>query len=82
MPCVVIGYKLPLKANEILPVSSETTIIKASLTSLNPNAALCLVPNFFSPYKVLIEVRHLQPSQFDFDLLKRHHHEEGFQERK
>lgn len=49
MPGVVTGYKLPLRAKDILPVSSDTTIISASLTSLNPSARRCLVPNFFSP---------------------------------
>ena len=33
-------------ANEIIPVSSETTITKASDISDNPMAALCLVPSF------------------------------------
>src|SRR5699024_11363114 len=35
----------PFFVHEIAPVSSETTIVRASVTSLIPIAARCLVPN-------------------------------------
>ena len=35
----------PFFAQEIAPVSSDTTIVNASVTSLIPSAARCLVPN-------------------------------------
>ena len=39
--------KTPLRAMEIVPVSSDTTIIMASEFSLKPKAARCLVPSTF-----------------------------------
>ena len=36
----------PSLTNEISPVSSETTITSASVSSDIPTAALCLIPNF------------------------------------
>lgn len=36
----------PSTANEIAPVSSETTTATASVDSVTPIAALCLVPKY------------------------------------
>src|SRR5699024_554033 len=37
----------PFCVNEMAPVSSETIMVNASVTSLTPRAARCLVPNSF-----------------------------------
>ena len=41
-----MAVTLPPLTNEILPVSSDTTIASASVSSVIPMAALCLIPKF------------------------------------
>ncbi|MDP1552029.1 MAG: hypothetical protein Q8M06_03330 [Methanobacteriaceae archaeon] len=44
---------MPFSANEMVPVSSETTNTKASVSSLMPSAARCLVPKSWARYEFL-----------------------------
>ena len=41
---LLIGVTLPAVTNDTFPVSSETTIASASVSSVMPIAALCLIP--------------------------------------
>lgn len=42
----LIGVTVPPLTKEMLPVSSDTTIASASVSSVMPMAALCLIPKF------------------------------------